>query len=126
MAELSFERELNRMFAEAPVLADADIFALRVDERLMRRWTLRRYLIGGLGLVVGVAGGVQLLGGGVVERMGSAASRSGQLLTGGVIDLVQDTIMPQSFPFGAEIIWMAATLAVAAVVFAITRVLREF
>jgi hypothetical protein len=119
MAELIFERELSRLFAEAPALGDADLFALRVDERLRRGWTVRRLLIGGMGLVGGVVGGAQLLGGGVAERLG-------RMLTGKVIDLVEADIMPHSFPLNADVIWMAATLAAAAVVFAVTRILREF
>ncbi len=126
MAEQIFEHELNRLFAESPALGDADLFALRVDERLQRSWVFRRGLIVTLGVIGGVVGGAQLLGGGLLERLGAATSQAGQLLTGKVIDLVQDSIMPQSFPLNAEVIWMAATLAVAAVVFAVTRVMREF
>lgn len=126
MAEVIFERELERMFAEAPTMPDADLFAIRVGERLQRGWTFRRLTIGGLGLVGGVIGGAQLLGGGLVERLGAATSESGRLLTGKLIDLVQDSMIPQSFPLNAEVIWMAATLAAVAVGFAVTRVMREF
>jgi hypothetical protein len=126
MAERNFEVELGRMFAEAPALQDADLFALRVDERLNRGWTFRRLLIGGLGVVGGVIGGVQLLGGGLVERLGGAATDAGGQLTGKIADLVADNLMPQSFPVNAEVIWLAATVVVAVVAFAITRVVREF
>jgi len=126
MADLNFERELNRMFAEARPLGDADLFALKVGEKLQRGWTLRRVLIGGLGLIGGVVGGAQLLGGGLVERLGVATSQSGRLLTGKLIDLVQDSVMPQSFPLNTGVFWMAGTLAVLAIGFAVTRVRREF
>jgi hypothetical protein len=126
MAEQIFERDLSHMFAEAPPLPDADLFALRVDERLRRWWTLRRTLIGGLGAVGGVVGGAQILGGGLVERLGAVTAQSGKLFTGKVIDLVQDNILPQSFPLDANMIWMASTLAAVAVIFAVTRVMREF
>ncbi len=109
MAERNFEVELGRMFAEAPALQDADLFALRVDERLNRGWTFRRLLIGGL-----------------VERLGGAATDAGGQLTGKIADLVADNLMPQSFPVNAEVIWLAATVVVAVVAFAITRVVREF
>ncbi len=126
MADLIFERELNRMFAEAPPMGDADLFALKVDETLQRGWTLRRLLIGGLGLVGGVVGGAQLLGGGLVERLGDATSQSGRLLTGKLIDLVQDGIMPQSLPPNVGMFWVAGTFAVVAIGFAVNRVMREF
>jgi len=126
MAELIFERELNRMFAEAPELADANLFALRVDERLQRGWTVRRLLIGGLGMAGGVVGGAQLLGGGLVERLGDATSQSGRLLTGKVIDLVEAGIMPQSLPPDVGMFWVAGAFAVVAIGFAVTRVMREF
>jgi hypothetical protein len=126
VADLNFERDLNRMFAEAPELGDAHLFALKVDDTLQRGWALRRIMIGGLGLLGGVVGGVQLVGGGLIERLGMATTQSGRLLTGKLIDLVQDSVMPQSLPPNAGIFWLAGTLAVLAVGFAITRVLREF
>jgi hypothetical protein len=126
MAELIFERELNRMFAEAPELGDASLFVLRVDEKLQRGWTVRRLLIGGLGMAGGVVGGAQLLGGGLVARLGDATSQSGRLLTGKVIDLVQAGIMPQSLPPDVGMFWVAGAFAVVAVGFAVTRVMKEF
>jgi hypothetical protein len=126
MAERNFEAALGRMFAEAPALRDADLFALRVDERLNRGWTFRRLLIGGMGVAGGIIGGVQVLGGGLVERLGGAATDAGGQLTGKIVDLVEDNLMPQSFPLNAEVIWLAGMLVAAVVAFAITRVVREF
>ncbi len=126
MAERSFEHELSRLFAESPTLPDADLFAVRVDERLRRGWTFRRALIGGLGVAGGVVGGAQLLGGGLVDRFGAATAESGRLLTAKLIDVLEDSIMPQSFPLMNDVIWAAGLLAVVGVVFAVTRVMREF
>ena len=126
MAERSFEVELSRMFAEAPAMPDADFFALRVDDRLRRNWTVRRFLIGGMGVAGGVIGGAQLLGGGLLARLGDAANDVGGQLTGKVVDLVENNLMPQAFPMNAEVIWLGATVAAAAVAFAVTRVVREF
>ena len=126
MAERNFEAELGRMFAEAPTMPDADLFALRVDDRLRRGWTVRRWLIGGMGVAGGVVGGAQLLGGGLLARLGGAATDAGGQITGKVADLVTNNLLPQTFPVNAEFIWLAATLAAAGVAFAITRVLREF
>jgi hypothetical protein len=126
VADLNFERELNRMFGEAPEFGDGHLFALKVDEKLQRGWTVRRLVIGGLGLVGGAVGGVQLLGGGLVARLGDATSQSGKLVTGKVIDLVQASIMPQSLPPDVGMFWIAGTFAVVAIGFAVTRVMREF
>ena len=54
---------LERMFAEAPVFGDSDLFALAVSERLNRGWSLRQLLIGGLGMLGGLIGGAQVLAG---------------------------------------------------------------
>ena len=126
MAERNFEVELGRMFAEAPALPDADLFALRVDDRLNRGWTFRRFVIGGMGVAGGVVGGVQLLGGGLVARVGGAATDAGGMLTGKIVDVLENNLMPQSFPLNAEVIWVAATVVTAGVAFAVTRVVREF
>ena len=126
MAERNFEWELSRMFGETPALPDADYFALRVDERLRRGWTIRRILIGGMGVAGGIVGGAQLLGGGLLARLGGAATDAGGQFTGQIADLVNNNLMPQTFPVNAEIIWLAATFAAGAVAFAITRVVREF
>jgi hypothetical protein len=126
MAERNFEIELGRMFTDAPHLADSDLFALRVDERLSRVWNVRRFVIGGMGVAGGVVGGVQLLGGGLFARLGVAASDAGGQLTGKMVDLVENNMLPQGSPMNAEIIWLAATLVAAALIFAVTRVVQEF
>jgi hypothetical protein len=56
MAEVDFERRLERLFAEGPELADAGAFAERVERRLDAGWTARRWLIGAAGVVGGVIG----------------------------------------------------------------------
>src|ERR1019366_856426 len=58
----SFEFRLERMFAEAPALADAELFTLRVVDRLDRGWTARRLLIGVMGAAGGLIGGFQFVG----------------------------------------------------------------
>jgi hypothetical protein len=126
MAERNFEVELGRMFAEAPALPDANLFALRVDERLNRGWTVRRLVIGGMGVAGGVIGGAQVLGGGVIERLGGAATDAGGQLTGKIVDVVENNLMPQSFPLNAEVVWLVAVVVAAALAFAVTRVAREF
>src|SRR5665213_3077861 len=69
MAEASFEGRLERMFAEAPAMRDADLFTLQVVDRLDRGWTARRLLIGIMGAVGGVIGSAQILGSGVIGHI---------------------------------------------------------
>src|SRR5579872_4264386 len=64
MAEHMFEMRLDRMFAETPAFADAELFAATLEARLNRGWTTRRLLIGGLGLVGGFVGAAQVLSSG--------------------------------------------------------------
>src|ERR1700727_2611265 len=76
MADRTFEMELDRMFGEAPVFAANDLFAGRGEGRLDRGWPLRRLVIGGLGIVGGLIGGAQVLGSGLIARMGEISTRS--------------------------------------------------
>jgi hypothetical protein len=125
MADLMFERELERMFAEPPACGDADAFAVRVERKLARGWALRNLLIGALGLVGGVIAGAQLLGGGVFERLGAFTSQSERMLTGQLVDAASG-VLPRSLPFDNQLMWFSAALAILGIGFAITRVVREF
>src|SRR5260370_38365345 len=62
MAEHDFEMALDRMFAEAPPFADADLFAVLVEDRMHRGWTFRRLVIGVLRLAGRPSGGGPPLG----------------------------------------------------------------
>ena len=52
MAELDFERRLERMFAETPELPDAGAFADGIERKLDRGWNLRRWMIDTLAFAV--------------------------------------------------------------------------
>src|ERR1700693_4001787 len=80
MAELEFEAKLDRMFAQAPHFPDAAIFALKVDHRLERGWTVRRTLIGGLALFGGLFGVAQVVSSGVLGRAEMLSAQSSKLL----------------------------------------------
>src|SRR5688500_13559257 len=69
MADLDFETRLERMFAQPPTLADTDAFARRVESRLDRSWTVRRWAIGAAGLVGGLVATGQVVGSNLSERM---------------------------------------------------------
>src|SRR3954466_12923461 len=83
MAEVDFERRLERLFAEGPELADAAGFAERVERRLDAGWTARRWLIGAAGVVGGGIGASQLMMSNVVQRV-ETAEDSARLLSSGL------------------------------------------
>ncbi len=129
MADRAFEMELDRLFGEAPVFADNDYFAARVEDRLDRGWTLRRLLIGGLGVAGGLIGGGQILASGLVSRVSELGARSNHLVASGLDDLAAAHLLPGvALPrdlLGGEVIWMSAALAVLAIGFIATRAIRE-
>ncbi|MCR5880278.1 hypothetical protein [Phenylobacterium sp. J367] len=83
MAEVEFERRLERLFSNAPELPDSSAFAERIERRLDRGWTARRWLIGAAGVAGGVIGASQLMMSNLVQRV-ETAEDSARLLTTGL------------------------------------------
>jgi hypothetical protein len=125
MAERAFEMELDRLFAAPPAFADADLFVLQVAQKLDRGWTFRQVLIGGLGIVGGLIGGAQILGSGVLARVGAVTSQSDHLVSSGLADLATRHLLPAGLAFNAEALWMSAGLALLAIGFAVTRAIKQ-
>lgn len=125
MAERTFEMELDRLFAEAPAFADAGLFALRVEERLDRGWTFRRFVIGGLGIAGGLIGGAQILGSGLIQRLGAATAQSNHLLSSRLSGFSAFHLLPGGSALDGEVMWLSVALAVVALGFAVTRAIRE-
>ena len=123
MAEFDFERRLERLFAEAPDFADAQVFAERIERRLDRGWTARRWLIGAAGLAGGVIGASQLMLFNVFQRVESA-EQSARALSLGLARATpsSDMLSVLSGGYGA---WIAGGLAVVAMGFAVSRVIEE-
>jgi hypothetical protein len=124
VAEIEFERALEKMFSDTPDLADSEVFASRVAGRLDRGWATRRFLIGAAGVVGGVIGASQLIMSNLMGRAELTSLESTRVLT------TMKQIAPQadwllSRPAGIETIWVAAALAVLAMGFAITRIIEE-
>lgn len=124
MADLDFETQLSRLYGQAPVFRDAELFAQQVTERLDRGWALRRVVIGATGVVAGLAAAVQLVGGRFAEEF-SAVSRDGaQQLDVGLSQLTSR--YDQLFTMGgSETLWIAAALALLALAFGVTRLMDE-
>jgi hypothetical protein len=123
MADLEFERRLERLFADAPEMPDADAFAARIERRLDRGWKLRRWLIGAAGLAGGVIGGSQLVFANVFDRM-QTAEQSARVLGQGLARVTPTTDMVSALSGGYGL-WIAVGLAVVTLGFAVSRVIEE-
>ena len=130
MADHAFERRLQQLFAEAPALPDAAIFAARVESRLDRGWTVRSLAIGAAGLVGGSVAVVQLAGSdwiGRVELASRSSAAQAEKSVGGVVGgFVNVGAVLRSLPVGGETVWLIAGLAALAVALLATRALEEF
>jgi hypothetical protein len=123
MAELDFERRLERLFMDAPDLPDAQAFADRVERRLDRGWNLRRWLIGAAGLAGGVIGASQLFMSNLFQRV-ETAEQSARLVGQGLARVTPTTDMVSALSGGYGL-WIAVGLAVVTMGFVVTRVIEE-
>jgi len=123
--EMSFEYDLERMFAETPARPDADLFAARVLEKLDRGWTARRLLIGSMGVLGGLIGAYQILGASAMQDLQAAAARSNDYLAQHVTSQMASSLGPASFILDGQALWMAAALAVVAAGLGLARFWRE-
>ena len=124
MAELDFERRLERLFAEAPEFPDAGAFAERVERRLDAGWTARRWLIGAAGVVGGVIGASQLMLSNVFQRVETAGD-SARMLTTSFNHVSAGADWVAAVSNGGTVVWVAAGLAVIMMGFVLTRVIGE-
>lgn len=124
MAELEFERRLERLFASAPELPDATAFAERVERRLATGWTARRWLIGAAGVAGGVIGASQLVMSNLYQRVESAGD-SARVLQAGIVQVAPKAEWVSGFASGGVVVWVASALAIVAMGFALTRVIEE-
>ena len=123
MAELDFERRLERLFMEAPELPDAGTFADRIERKLDRGWNLRRWLIGAAGAAGGVIGASQLFMSNLFERV-EAAEQSARLVGQGLSRVSPSTDMVSALSGGYGL-WVAVALAVVTLGFVVSRVIEE-
>ena len=123
MAEADFERRLERLFGEAPELPDHLTFAERIERRLDRGWTARRWLIGVAGGVGGVIGASQLMMSNLFQRV-EDAGQSARALGQGLSRVTPSTEMVSALSGGYGL-WIAVGLAVVTLGFAIARVIEE-
>jgi hypothetical protein len=120
-----FEFRLERMFAETPTAADAELFALRVLERLDRGWTARRFLIGAMGALGGLIGAYEILGTGAVGQLTALVGRSNDYLARHVAASVTGALAPGGIYVDVQAIWLAGALIIVAAGFGLARLVRE-
>jgi len=125
VAEPDFEFRLERMFAEAPVAPDAELFALRVLERLDRGWAARRVLIGGMGALGGVIGAYQILGSGAAGQIAGMLGQANAFVERHVAASISSVLAPGGIYVDVQAIWLAGALAIVAAGFGLARLVRE-
>jgi hypothetical protein len=123
MAELDFERRLERLFAEPPAYADDEAFAARIERRLDRGWTARRLLIGSAGVIGGVIGASQMFASNLPHRM-AAAEGSARALSSGLTQ-TEPVQWMSTLPSGGVVVWIAIGVAIVMIGFVLTRVIEE-
>jgi len=124
MAELDFERRLERMFADSPEMPDARVFAQNIEQRLDRGWTARRWLIGVAGVLGGVLGASQLLMSNIAQQVENAEG-SAKLLSSSFGRISPQAEWVPALSGGTSIVWVAAGVAVLTMGFVLTRVIEE-
>lgn len=123
--ERAFESRLERLFAQAPAFGDADLFALRVSDRLDRGWTLRGAAIGALGLAGGVILVVQGGSTGALARVQSLSHNASAAIGRALDHVLPWRITLSGVPLAGEVVWIPAALAALALGYAISRAIRE-
>jgi hypothetical protein len=123
MAEIDFERRLERLFGETPDYPDAQRFAEGVEARLNRGWTARRWLIGSAGMAGGVVGASQLFMSNLFQRV-ETAEHSARALGQGLSRVTPTSDMVSALSGGYGL-WVAVGLAVVTMGFAVSRVIEE-
>jgi hypothetical protein len=119
VAETSFEYRLERLFAEAPTLADAEAFAQRVVARLDREWAARRLVIGSMGALGGLIGGYEILHAGALGQLSALIQRATVLV------MEAAPVPPNLPPLGVGGVAAAMTLVAAAAALGLSRLLRD-
>jgi hypothetical protein len=124
VADLDFETQLSRLYGQAPVFRDAELFAQQMTDRLDRGWALRRVLIGATGVVAGVAAAAQLVSARFSNEFSDMSQDGARQL-----DLSLDKLThryDQLFTLGgSETIWLGGGLVGLALAFAVTRLMDE-
>jgi hypothetical protein len=121
----AFEARLGRLFAETPTFNDAELFTLRVGDRLNRGRTARGLIIGALGFVGGGVVVAQAAADGVITRLQSLPNHSTAAIGRALDHILPWRVSISGPPFAAELIWIPLTLAGLAIGLAVVRAIGE-
>jgi hypothetical protein len=125
MDERGFEAGLERLFAEAPSLADSDAFNRRVERKLNRDWRWRTLGLGAAGVVGGAIAVTESLHSGLGIKVQQASASSAH---------TAQTFLSQDFDFsdllmqagsGANLFWIVSGCLIIAAVVGATRALDQ-
>ncbi len=121
----AFDAQLQRMFSQAPAMADAAEFADRLQRRLNRRWAVRRVLITLAGLTGGMITAWQVMSAHLIAQADVAsqgpAAAARHAFSVAVLRAHMATSLVQALPFGGEALWLIAGLAAVAAALLATR-----
>ena len=125
MAEDHFENDLPDLFAQPPaaLVGHADFLAA-VEAKLERGWTLRRWLVGGLGAAGGVLAASQWIPAALRIRSDGASLGEGwHAFTGHLAAMASAPANAIGAP--VETLYISAALAIVALALGIGRLVRE-
>ncbi len=125
MADLEFERRLEREFAQSAAFSDEAAFCRSVEARLNQGWTLRRWLIGASGVTGGVIGASQLFMTDFIHRVADLSQGSTRLVESSVSQIRPGVSLLGLVSTDQIVVWVAAGLAIVAIGFVLTRVIEE-
>ena len=121
----AFEFRLERMFAEAPAMADAELFRLKLMDRLDRGWTARRLLIGCMGAAGGLIGATQIVGSGALGHLQTFSMQGKAYVNEQLAQAIPGGFAQNGFGLDVQTLWMIGALAIAAAGFGLARLIRE-
>ncbi|NEX91282.1 hypothetical protein [Caulobacter sp. 17J65-9] len=125
MVEREFEAGLERMFAQAPVYPDAEMFSDRVLAKLDRSWRWRRLGIGAAGAVGGVIAISQTLGSNLTLHMQQSLANSFRTVDAAVDGAVSQTESLVGLSTSAGMFWAVSAMMVIAAGAAALRLFEE-
>lgn len=125
MDERGFEAGLERMFAQAPALADSDGFTRRVERRLNRDWRWRTLGLGAAGVIGGAIAVTQSLHSGLGIKVQQASASSAHAAQSFYNDSLNFSDMLVQAGSGANLFWIVSGCLIIAAVVGATRALDQ-
>ena len=123
--ERGFEAGLERLFAQAPALGDADGFTRRVERKLNRDWRWRTLGLGAAGVVGGAIAVTQSLHSGLPIKVQHASASSAHAAESFYNQGVSFSDMLLQAGSGVNLFWIVSGCLIVAAVVGATRALDQ-